>query len=238
MFPQALVRGIIFDLGDVLLTWSPATNTTISPKTLRKFLSSPSWFEYECGRLKQDACYEKIAKEFTVDVSQVAEAFSRAHESLQPDNKLLNFIIDLRKRSLLKVYAMSNIGKEDFAALSQKMDWSMFDRVFASGETGMRKPNPDFYRHVLQEIKLAPEQVVFVDDKQENVLAAEVLGMKAFVFDQSTIRNLQTLLDSPITRGCEYMYRNAKQFDSITESGVVLADNFAQLLILEAMQDP
>jgi len=133
---------------------------------------------------------------------------------------------------------MSNISKEDFFALSEMMDWSVFDRVFDSGETGMRKPNPEFYRHVLQEINLAPEQVVFVDDKQENVLAAESLGMKAFIFDQSTIRNIHTMLDGPIAKGCEYMYRNAKRFDSITESGVVVNDNFSQLLILEALQDP
>lgn len=74
---QVPVRGIVFDLGDVLFTWSPNTNTTISAATLRKILSSSTWFEYECGRLKQDSCYEQIAQELSIEASQVAEAFSK-----------------------------------------------------------------------------------------------------------------------------------------------------------------
>jgi len=133
---------------------------------------------------------------------------------------------------------MSNIDKEDLAALSEKMDWSLFDQVFASGEAGMRKPNLDVFHHVLQDIKLTPEHVAFVDDKKENVLAAETLGIKALIFDHSTLNNLQTMLNGQVAKGCKYMYSNAKNFDSVTESGVIVADNFSQLLILEAMQDP
>ena len=234
---QVPVRGIIFDLGDVLFTWSPNTNTTISAGRLRKILSSSIWFEYECGRLKQDACYEQLAQEFSVEASHINEAFSQALESVQFDDKVLTFLKHKSKSALVNVYAMSNVSKEDFAALSQKMDWSFFNRVFTSGEVGMRKPDHDFFRHVLGEINLAPEQVIFVDDKQENVHAAECLGIRGIVFDHSTVHTLQNLLGSPVVRGYEYLYRNAKHFDSITDSGVVIKENFAELLILEATQD-
>ncbi|CAG8955827.1 hypothetical protein HYFRA_00011696 [Hymenoscyphus fraxineus] len=221
---QGFVRAVVFDLGDVLLTWSSNTSTRIPSKVLRKFLFSPTWFEYECGRITQKTCYERIADEFSIEASQISEAFAQAH---------------LRQKPWLKVYAMSNVAKEDFAALSANMDWSLFDGVFSSGNAGMRKPDPRFYQHVLHEIQLVAGQVVFVDDKRENVLAAQTLGMKAFVFedDDSSIRNLETVLDGPVAKGCNFLYRNAKQFNSITESGISVADNFAQLLILEAMQD-
>lgn len=234
---QVPVRGIIFDLGDVLFTWSPNTNTTISAGTFRKMLSSSTWLEYECGRLKQDACYELIAQEFSVEASQVAEAFSQARESLQPDDMIVTFLKHLRKSASVNVYVMSNVAREDFAALSRKMDWSLFDRVFISGAVGMRKPDHGFFRYVLEEIKLAPETVVFVDDKRENVLAADRLGIRGILFDNSTVHTLQTLLGGPVARGYEYLYQNAKQFDSITDGGVVVQDNFAELLILEATQD-
>lgn len=237
MSSQGPVKGIIFDLGDVLFTWSPNTNTSISAGTLRKILSSSTWFEYECGHLKQDACYKQIAQEFSVEDSQVAEAFSQARESLQPENMVVTFLKHLRESALVKLYAMSNVAREDFAALSQKMDWSLFDRVFTSGAVGMRKPDPNFFKYVLDEIKLAPEQVVFVDDKRENVLAADCLGLRGILFDHSTVHTLQILLGGPVAKGYEYLYRNAKQFDSITDGGVVVQDNFAELLILEATQD-
>ena len=234
---QVPLRGIIFDLGDVLFTWSPNTNTTISAGTLRKILSSSTWFEYECGRLTQDTCYEQIAQEFSIEASQVAEAFSQARESLQPEDTVVKFLQHLGKSASVNVYAMSNVAREDFAALSRKMDWSLFDRVFTSGAVGMRKPDHNFFCYVLEEIKLAPEQVVFVDDKRENVLAADRLGIRSILFDNSTIHNLQTLLGGPFARGYEYLYRNAKQFNSITDGGIVVQDNFAELLILEATQD-
>ena len=234
---QVPTKAIIFDLGDVLFNWSPNTNTSISGATFRKMLSSPTWFEYECGQLKQESCYSRIAQEFGIEASQVAEAFSQARESLQPNDTVVAFLKHLRSRAQVKVYAMSNVAREDFAALSRKMDWSLFDRVFTSGAAGMRKPDYGFYCHVLQEIDLNPDQVVFVDDKQENVLAADDLGIRGILFDSFTVQTLRALLGSPVARGYEYLHRNAKQFSSITDGGVVVQDNFAELLILEATQD-
>lgn len=237
MSPNAPVRAVIFDLGDVLFTWSSKTNTTITSAILRKILSSTVWFEYECGHLPQSACYERIGEDFSVKASQVAEAFAQARESLQPDDKMLAFLKGLKETTSVKAYAMSNVGREDFASLSKKMDWSLFDRVFTSGDVGMRKPDLGFFRHVLEEIGLDSEQVVFVDDKRENVLAADGLGIRSIVFDDCTVQTLQALLDTPISRAFDFLYRNAKHLDSITDSGVVIPDNFAQLLILEAIQD-
>lgn len=153
MSRQLPVKGLILDLGDVLFTWSRSTKTAVSPGTMKKILLSPSWYEYECGRISQSTCYEKVAEEFCLDVSQVAEAFSQARASLQPDSTIVSFLNYLKKKSSTKMYAMSNVAREDFAALSDKMDPSLFERVFISGVQGMRKPDPEFYRQVLKEIQ-------------------------------------------------------------------------------------
>ena len=55
----------------------------------------------------------------------------------------------------------------------------MFDAVVISGEVGMRKPEPEIYRHVLELLGVRPEETVFVDDLQQNVDAAEALGLVA-----------------------------------------------------------
>ena len=242
MAPQTLPKGIIFDLGDVLFTWSPDTTTTIPAKTMKNMLSSAIWFEYECGRIAQDTCYRQIAKQFSVPYSEVAEAFSQARDSLQPNNSMISIIRRLKEASkeALRIYAMSNISKEDYAELSGKIaDWSIFDRVFTSGHAGMRKPDLSFYHHVLEEIKLAPEEVVFIDDKLVNVLAARSLGINSITFsDNSTVtRILRNPLNDPVRRGYKYLYSNSKRFDSVTNSGVSVPDNFAQLLILDVTQD-
>lgn len=238
MPPQIPVRGLVFDLGDVLFTWSRSTKTTISPGTLKKILSSSIWYEYERGKISQSICYELVALEFSLEASEVAEAFSQARASLQPDPTVVKFLKNLRRDSSVKIFAMSNVAIEDFASLSDKMDPSIFHQVFTSGEAGMRKPDLGFYRQVLEKIDLAPEQVVFVDDKHENVLAANNLGIRGLVFDKSTLHTLQSIFQGPVAKAHDYLYRHAKDFDSITDSGVRVGDNFAKLLILEATQDP
>ena len=198
--------------------------------------------QYECGYLEQEACYSLIAQQFLLPPLEVAEAFSQARDSLQPNYPMVSFIIDLKQRSqeVTEIYAMSNISREDWAFLSTKMpDWSIFNRVFTSGHAGMRKPDPAFYHHVLKETKLSPEEILFIDDKMENVLAAKSLGIPSLVFDNNdnVLDALRAILYDPVGRAVKYLYRHAQQFDSITDTGVDVPDNFAQLLILDAMQD-
>ena len=237
MAPYIPVRALIFDLGDVLFQWSRSTKTAISPNTMKKILSSSPWQDYECGRLTQAACYAHVARQFCVDVSQVSEAFEQARASLHPDFTTLNFLKNVRSRSALKIYAMSNVATEDFAALGDQMDPDLFDRVFTSGSCGMRKPEPGFYHKVLCEIGIKAEEVVFVDDKTENVDAARRLGIRSLLFQEGTVESLEQLLFGPTTMGYEWLYKNGRDFASVTDSGVRVGDNFAKLLIVEATQD-
>lgn len=230
-------RGVIFDLGDVLFKWSANTTTTIPARKLRDILSTPIWNSYERGEITRDACYELSARKFSLPASEIAEAFAQARESLCSDHAITTFLHELRKDPAIQVYAMSNVGKEDFEELATKMDWSLFDRVFTSAAAGMRKPELEFYRHVLDDIGLTGNQVIFIDDKEENVNAARAVGIGGYIFGKSTVGTLHEIFNSPVGKGWRYLYQNAKLCESITDSGVTFADNFAKLLILDALQD-
>lgn len=54
-----------------------------------------------------------------------------------------------------------------------------FDRTFYSYEVGHAKPSPEYFRHILTELGLPAEQVVFVDDAPANVHAARTVGVRA-----------------------------------------------------------
>ncbi|KAI4212896.1 MAG: hypothetical protein LQ351_004421 [Letrouitia transgressa] len=244
MLVQSPPKGIIFDLGDVLLTWSPNTSTKISAQLMRKILSSTIWSEYECGYLEQDVCYDQIAQYFSVSAFEVADAFAQARGSLQPNHALIAVIRHLKRQfeGVMEIYAMSNISKEDFAILSKTkiFEWSsVFDQVFVSGHVGMRKPDPEFYRHVLLGTNLAPQETLFIDDKTENVLAAKSLGIDSIMFNNniSVIHALRSLLNDPTGRAFEFLYHRQRPFNSVTDTGIDIPDNFAQLLLLDTMQD-
>ncbi|OKL55441.1 hypothetical protein UA08_09305 [Talaromyces atroroseus] len=151
---------IIFDLGDVLFTWSQHTDTKVSPKVMRKIITMPAWFEYEKGLLTRDACYGQVGNELGLPASEIANAFEQARDSLREDRKMTAFISQLKARKPnLLVYAMSNISREDYDFLrTVEADWSVFDRVFPSGYAGMRKPDVEFFKHVLSEISAKAEE--------------------------------------------------------------------------------
>lgn len=56
-----------------------------------------------------------------------------------------------------------------------------FDGVVISGEVGMRKPEPEIFRHALELVGLEPQDCVFIDDVESNVAAAVDLGMIGIV---------------------------------------------------------
>lgn len=238
---------IIFDLGDVLFQWSAETRTSISPRTLRSILNSPTWFDYERGRLGEAECYSAISTEFNIPPEEIRQAFQDARDSLQANHDLIGLIRELKTQSegSLRIYAMSNISLPDWEVLRTKpADWSIFDDVFTSGAAGERKPHLGFYRHVIAATGLQPHQAIFVDDKLENVLSARSLGFCGIVFDSpSTVkRALRNLIGDPVQRGREYLTRNAGKLESVTRAtpkheAIVVQENFAQLLILEATGD-
>ena len=234
---------LILDLGDVLFSWSPNTETSIPPRTLKAILSSPAWVDYECGLLSQQDCYDRLSNEFHIPTPEIAEAFNQARDSLKSNDEMLSFVRELKLQSngQLRVYAMSNISRPDYEYLRTKpADWSLFDKVYTSADAGERKPNLGFYRYVLDDISVDPCSVVFVDDKPENVLSARSFGMRGIVFDDQkrVLQAIRNAVEDPVQRARSYLQNNAKLLDSVTSNGYTLKENFAQLLILEATCDP
>lgn len=55
-----------------------------------------------------------------------------------------------------------------------------FEKVFYSYEMGMRKPQPEIYKTILNQYELNPKNVLFVDDKKDNTDAASKLGIQVW----------------------------------------------------------
>jgi len=53
----------------------------------------------------------------------------------------------------------------------------LFDAVVISAEVGMRKPEERIFQHTASLLGVDPQECVFIDDIEANVLAAEALGM-------------------------------------------------------------
>jgi FMN phosphatase YigB (HAD superfamily) len=185
-YSEPSIEALVFDLGDVLFQWSPETKTSISSKTLRLILSCPTWHDYERGRLSEEECYDQVGAQFGFPPGEIRAAFDQARDSLVGSHNLIRTIRELKDISdnPLPIYAMSNISLPDWEVLKTKpADWAIFDRVFTSGAAGARKPDLEFYRYVIAETGINPTKTLFIDDKVENVAAAQSLGLEGVVFE-------------------------------------------------------
>ena len=66
--------------------------------------------------------------------------------------------------------------------LADELLGDRFDRVLASCHLGARKPDPRFYRRLLDTLGLEAGEVAFVDDREVNVAAAGEVGLFAHRF--------------------------------------------------------
>jgi putative hydrolase of the HAD superfamily len=72
----------------------------------------------------------------------------------------------------------------------------LFDAVVISGKVGLHKPEPEIFRLGAEQLGVAPEECVFVDDLRENCEGAEAVGMTAILHrgPDGTIPELERLL--------------------------------------------
>jgi putative hydrolase of the HAD superfamily len=58
----------------------------------------------------------------------------------------------------------------------------IFDVVVVSYELGHAKPDREIYEATLSRLGVVPQQALFVDDRGENIAAADELGLRTFHF--------------------------------------------------------
>jgi HAD superfamily hydrolase (TIGR01509 family) len=79
------------------------------------------------------------------------------------------------------IHAFSNYSTwyrliEESVGLSRYLEWT-----FVSCHMGIRKPDPQAFRHVASTLQAPPAECLFVDDRQINVDAARGEGMDAIL---------------------------------------------------------
>ncbi|GHF30309.1 putative hydrolase of the HAD superfamily [Deinococcus metalli] len=90
----------------------------------------------------------------------------------------------LRARGL-KVGVLSNTLPSIDRTLAFVGLADVVDVAIATCTVGVHKPDAGSYLHAAQALDCTPAEVLFIDDKPENVHAAEALGMRARVIDLS-----------------------------------------------------
>jgi epoxide hydrolase-like predicted phosphatase len=179
------IRAVIFDVGGVILherehakrsEWE--TRLGLPPGQLtRLVLDSEPAAHAASGQVTERQVWQAVGVQLGLDEAHILELQRDFWSSEQLDITMMRFIQSLRPR--YKVGILSNAWSEarSFHNAKFKMNTWVDVQVY-SAEVGLLKPDPRIYRIVLDQLQLPAGACVFVDDRPENVQAAQALGMK------------------------------------------------------------
>ncbi|MBL7743937.1 MAG: HAD family phosphatase [Chitinophagaceae bacterium] len=185
------INTIIFDLGNVLVDWSPM-------HVFRDYFESEEkrnyFFEHICtsdwnekqdeGRSIVEATLELIEQHPEWE-QPIRDFYGRWTEMLKgPIHGTVEIFRELKASGKYRIYALTNwqAGLFDIALVRYDfLHW--FDGRVVSGEEKTRKPFPEFYRRLLHRYGVNPSEALFIDDSLRNVKAAEALGIASIHFE-------------------------------------------------------
>ncbi|MDV3278247.1 MAG: HAD family phosphatase [Nitrososphaerales archaeon] len=178
----------IFDMGGVVTKWK-------NNDPLVKFVADR--YEVPFGRMKQ-VMEEGLVEFESGGLSShdyIATCLRRVGKKMKKGDDadwLLTFpiqrlarlrrgtveIIRLLRHRGYRVYALSNTSPPH-VEMGRRLGWdTLFDGLFASCEIGAVKPSRRAYQHVLKQVGAPPNQAVFIDDNEANVVGAVRVGIK------------------------------------------------------------
>jgi len=82
-------------------------------------------------------------------------------------------------RAGIRTGILSNMGDAMASGLLAKYGWLQdFDHRTWSYALKLAKPEPEIYRHAIHGLGAAPQEILFIDDKEENIAAARQAGLE------------------------------------------------------------
>ncbi|GGN88770.1 haloacid dehalogenase [Streptomyces albiflavescens] len=103
-------------------------------------------------------------------------------------------------RDFAEVALLSNIPSDHADSFVAAQPWLRnLDHVAFSGKISAAKPDPAAFHHCLAAMRAAPADFLFVDDREENVRAAQALGMNGHVFTE--VDELAAAIDTWLPTG-------------------------------------
>jgi len=180
------VRAVLFDMGGVLVA-SPFSGFAryerlvgLPHGTIRRINATEpdtnAWARYESGRIDRAT--------FCAEFEREADALGFAVDAPAVLASMRGGVIPEMVEALPRVHARyrtalltNNLSPMDRTSPLARTLLPHFDAVVESAVVGVRKPDPDFYRLACEQLRVAPEECVFLDDLGVNCKAARTLGM-------------------------------------------------------------
>lgn len=205
-----MIRNVIFDLGNVLVSFRPAEylENQRYPEEKKKTIlaeifGSQEWLLLDNGDLTTAEAIELISKRSSLERAEIIEIFNNRFNILISIPGNLKILPELKKQGF-RLYFLSNFPVDLWEMVNERLEneysfFRYFDGGIISGEARYSKPDPRIYELLLEKYSLRAEECFYIDDIEVNVKAAESLGMRGITtYGSHDISELiNTVISSP-----------------------------------------
>ncbi|HLV15152.1 MAG TPA: HAD family phosphatase [Xanthomarina sp.] len=198
-----MIKTLIFDFGDVFINLDKegAMNHALDIFKLESLSDEMIAFNsfYEQGLISTEEFLEFYLENFPdLTEDQILYAWNCIIKDF-PEHRL-EFVKKLASEKKHQLILLSNTNTLHIDLIKKEVPFyedfkNCFDVFYLSHEIKLRKPNADIYQFVLTENNLHPENCLFIDDTEENTLAAAKLGIHTWNINPKTedVTNLFTV---------------------------------------------
>lgn len=173
-----MIEAVILDFGGVVFRnkedyEGPRGSLNVNPDT---------WHKAGLGLVEDEVAFNEMAKNHGVTADEIKKwLFSKR----EPNQELIDLISRLKPG--IKTAVLNNGLKTLFREFIAKYELEdKFDVLMNSAEEGVKKPDPEIYRRVCEQLGVDPENCLLVDDDQKNIDGAKELGMETVFFTNTT----------------------------------------------------
>jgi len=175
----------LFDLGGVFFDWDPNhffKDIFDSAEERKYFLTeicSDEWnVKQDAGRTIEDAESELIPK-YPHYAKEIKMYYKNHRNMIRGIFHLSIEVLHKLKQLNYECYVLSNWSAETFEGMTQAYPFlKTFNGLLISGEDKLMKPDAAIYELAINRFNLIPNETVFIDDKIENIKAAQNLKLK------------------------------------------------------------
>ena len=185
-----MIRALLFDLGNVLVGLdfdrayrAAAKQGPYSPDEIRARLRDARIADpFERGEMSSQEFYRRCIDLLGLELS--FDRFSELWGDMFVKEPLLDDELVESLAGQYRLVVVSNTNELHMRFIEREYRiLRHFKHFVLSHEVGAMKPNRRFYEQALETAKAPPEQCVFIDDRRENILGAEAMGIPSIRFE-------------------------------------------------------
>lgn len=150
------------------------------------------------AKAEQDKTFFKnsLEKDIILAIIKIMFEPDQFIKSRKLNKAALNYLKACKKAGH-SLYILSNWDAHSFDILQERFPElkDLFDGAVTSGQVGTIKPDKAIYQTVLSKYQLNPDDTLFLDDRPENVQAAQELGINTILCTPDKTSTFDTIYD-------------------------------------------